>query len=413
MDKTLIMSNREISRYDIIQRLNRGEINGTQASKLMYLSTRHVRRMKAAVKRRGPAGLINGNRGKIGNRRIQDKERERIIKLLHKNYYDLWPTHASEKLEEIHDIKHDPKTIRNIMIREKLWKPKKVKKKEHRQWRQRRTFYGEMQQFDGSYHDWFENGGEHCLLLSVDDANGDITHAKFEKDEGVLPVFNFWREYLEKNGKPMSIYTDRFSTYKMTQQQAQDNHDTKTQFQRAMRELEIEPIFARSPEAKGRVERVFGTLQNRLVKEMRLNKIKTVEKANEYLIKKFIPWYNKTYSVEARGKSDLHKKLTEKDKKQANSILTRQTKRMIHNDFTVSFNTKWYQLLNKQPVTIQKKDRVIMEEKQDEPVKIRLRGKHLNYRIIPKGVKRVKKNIPWVIAATSVKSPIYSKVGHF
>jgi len=413
MDKTfLTMSKREVSRYDIIQRLNRGEINGTKAAELMRLSTRHVRRMKAAVNKYGPSGLIHGNRGKTGNNKISAKEREEIVKLLHKHYYDLWPTHACEKLKK-HGIKRDPKTIRSIMINEGLWKEKKKKRSAHRQWRMRKAFFGEMQQFDGSYHDWFENKEKQCLLLSVDDATGDITYAKFGKDEGVLEVFSFWREYVEKNGKPMSIYTDRFSTYKMTQQQAQNNHDTKTQFQRAMQELEIEPIFAHSPEAKGRVERVFGTLQNRLVKEMRLKDIKTIEKANKYLINEFIPWYNKTYSVEARGKSNLHKKLNEKDKKQIGSILSRQTARVVHNDFTVSFNAKWYQLLKEQPVTIQKKDKVVMEERIGESLKIRLRGKYLNYKIIPKGIKRVKKSAPWVLAATSVKSPNYSQVGHF
>lgn len=146
---------------------------------------------------------------------------------------------------------------------------------------------------------------------------------------------------------------------------------------------------------------------------MRLKKIKTIEKANKYLIDEFIPRYNKTYTVKARGKGDLHKKLTEKDKRQLNSAFSRQTKRTIQNDFTISFNTQWYQLLKEQSVTIQKKDHVIMEERMGEPIKIRLKGRYLNYKIIPKGIKRVKKNIPWVLAATSVKSPIYSKVGHF
>ena len=416
MDKTfLTMSVKEIGHYDIVQRLNRGEINGTQAAKLTHLSTRHIRRIKSLVCKKGIAGLIHGNRGKHGNRRLSDKERGKIVQLLHKNYHDFWPTHASEKLNEIHNIRHDPKTIRSIMIDEELWKPRKAKKKEHREWRQRRAFYGEMQQFDGSYHNWFEDRieGKQCLLLSVDDATSDITHAQFSKDEGTFPVFDFWLKYAENNGKPMSIYTDRFSTYKMTQQQAIENHDTKTQFQRAMEELNIETIFALSPEAKGRVETMFGTLQNRLIKEVRLKNISSIEQANQYLKDVFIPWYNKKYSVEARGKSNLHKKLNEKDKKHMESILSRQTQRTVQNDFTVSFNTRWYQLLKEQSVIVQKRDRVIMEERLNGEVKIRLRGKYLNYKIIPKGVKEVKKNIPWVLTTSSVKTPIYSQVGHF
>ena len=410
MDKTLLtMSKRELGRYDIIKRLIEEEINGTEAAGLVGLSVRQTKRLKAAVLAGGPEGLIHKNRGRTSNRGIPEKERDKIVKLLNEKYHDFWPTHASEKLSELHNIKHDPKTIRSIMIKEDLWKPRKTKNKEHREWRQRRAFYGEMEQFDGSYHKWLEDRveGKQCLLLSVDDATGDITHGKFDTDEGVFPVFGFWREYVEQNGKPMSIYTDKFSTYKMTQETALNNHDTKTQFQRAMAELGIEPIFANSPEAKGRVETMFRTLQNRLIKEMRLKNIKTVEQANKYLKEEFIPWYNNKYSVEPRGKSDLHKELSDKDKKQIDCILSRQENRTIQNDFTISFKTKWFQLLEGQPVTVQKKDKVIMEERLDGSIKIRLHGKYLNYKIIPKGVKAIKRNIPWVLAAKSVKTPIY------
>ena len=413
MDKTfLTMSKKELGRYDIIKRLIREEINGTEAAGLIGLSVRQTKRLKAAVLTGGPGGLIHKNRGKKSNRCLPENERKKIVGLLRKRYHDFWPTHAGEKLEELHNIKHDPKTIRSIMIKENLWKPRKAKNKEHCEWRQRRAFYGEMQQFDGSYHPWLENRveGKQCLLLAVDDATGKITYAKFDTDEGVFPVFGFWREYVEQNGKPMSIYTDKFSTYKMTQETALNNHDTKTQFQRAMAELGIEPIFANSPEAKGRVETMFRTLQNRLIKEMRLKNIKTVAEANKYLKAEFIPWYNNRYSVEPRGGSNLHKELNDKDRKHTDSILSRQTKRVIQNDFTISFNTEWFQLLKEQPVTVQKKDKVIMEERLNGLIKIRLRNKYLNYKIIPKGIKRVKKDIPWVLAATSVKSPIYSQV---
>lgn len=416
MAKTfLTMSNQDLNRYGIINRLIEKEINGSDASKLTGLSKRQIRRLKKAVKQFGPKGLVHGNKGKESNNKIPEKEKKKIIKLLNEKYYDLWPTHAGEKLEENHGIKRDPKTIRKIMISEGLWKPKKIKKKEHREWRQRKAFYGEMEQFDGSYHKWFEDGleGKQCLLLSVDDATSQITFAEFGKDEGVFSVFNFWLKYLQNNGKPMSIYTDRFSTYKMTQKQAMDNHDTKTQFQRAMEELKIEPIFAHSPEAKGRVERTFGILQNRLVKEMRLKKIKTIEKANLYLKEDFIPKYNKKHFVESRGKCDIHKPLTKTENKQLDSIFSRQTTRTIQNDFTISFKNEWYQLTKEQPVTIQKRDKITVEEKTDNTVKIKLRGKYLNYKIIPKGIKKIKKDIPWVIPATPSKNKIKSKVGHF
>jgi len=423
MDNTfLTMSNKELDRYDIIKRLIRGDLNGTEASRLIGLSTRQIRRLKSGVKQYGPKGLIHGNRSKKSNRRLPDKERDTIIKLLHKHYHDFWPTHASEKLDEIHNIVHDPKTIRQIMIDEGLWKQRKVKRKEYREWRQRRPHFGEMQQFDGSYHNWFEgrneaaNGLEQCLLLSVDDATSNITYAKFDIHEGLFPVYDFWLEYLQIHGKPMSIYMDRFSTYSMNHKLAKENPDTLTQFQRAMRESRIEPILAHSAEAKGRVETAFGTLQNRLVKEMRLRKINTIEQANEYLLNEFIPWYNAKYCVRARAKANLHNKLTIQEKNKLDSIFTRQETRVIQNDFTISHNKQWYQLIKEQPVTVQKKDKVIIEEKRDGSIKIRLRGKHLNYKPIFKGEKQVKRSIPWVLQATYTikqKMPELTKVGHF
>ena len=419
MDNTLLtMSNKEITRHEVIKRLIRGDINGTKASELINLSVRQTRRLKKRVKEKGVQALIHGNRGKQSNRRLSDKEKERIIKLLHKHYHDFWPTHASEKLSEIHGIVRDPKTIRRIMIKEGLWKPKKSKRKEHREWRLRRSHYGEMQQFDGSYHLWFENRleGKQCLLLAVDDATSSITKAKFDEHEGVFPVFDFWLEYFENKGKPMSIYMDRFSTYSMNQKLAKENPDTLTQFQRAMKELRVEPILAKSAEAKGRVETMFGTLQNRLVKEMRLKHINTVKQANKYLEKEFIPWYNQKYSIEPRAKANLHNDLTNKELKNLNSIFSRHETRVVQNDFTVSHKTKWFQLIKQQPITIQKRDKVIVEEYRDGLIKIRLRGKYLNHLEISKGQKQIKRQIPWILhASTKVeqKMPELTKVGHF
>lgn len=420
MDKTFLsMSNQDLDRYDVIKRLIRKEVNGTEAAKLIGLSIRQIRRLKGNVAMHGPQALIHGNRGRHSNRRLSDKERQKIVKLLHQRYQDFWPTHASEKLEELHNISHDPKTIRQIMIDQGLWKPRKgKKKKEHREWRQRKAHYGEMEQFDGSYHDWFENRllGKQCLLLSVDDATNTITHARFDDSEGVFPVFTFWLEYLQFHGKPMSIYVDRFSTYSMNHKLAKESPDTLTQFQRAARELRIEPILAKSPEAKGRVETTFGTLQNRLIKEMRLKDISTMDRANQYLKDEFIPWYNAKYTIEPRGVTNFHKNISIKEKKQLNSIFSRQEERTVQNDFTISFNKQWLQLAKQQPATIQKRDKVVVEEHLDGSIKIRLRGRYLNYKPISKGQKQTKKQIPWVIAANyAVKEPVHelTKVGHF
>jgi transposase len=393
------MSQKEINRYAVIKRLVNREINGTEAAKLLNLSVRQIKRLKAKIKKQGPQGLIHGSRGQKSHNQIPLKEQAKIVCLLYGRYPDFKPTLASEKLRENHGISRDPKTIRQIMIKQGLWQPKKKKPPEHREWRQRRPFFGEMQQFDGSYEYWLEDRGPYCCLqLAVDDASGKITHGRFDSDEGVFPTFAFWGEYLKKNGKPISIYLDQFSTYKMTQKAAQENHDLKTQFQRAMTELGIELITAYSPQAKGRVERIFGTLQDRLIKEMRLKNISTIEQANIFLQNAFIPWYNSRFAVETRSKSNLHQALTKKGEQKLDHIFTRQTPRTVQNDFTISYQNQWHQLVKGQPVTVCKQDKVIIEENQAGQIQIRLRGKYLNYQPIPKRPNK-RRTIPWVLPA--------------
>src|SRR3989344_3841789 len=357
---TLItMSHKELDRYQIILRILRGEINGSVAATLLKLCTRQVRRLKNKVKGSDATALVHGNRGRKSNHSIPEKERSRITDLIKNRYRDFGPKLACEKLLELHKISRDVKTIKAIMIAEDLWKPRKVKPPEHRAWRQRRPCFGEMQQFDGSYEYWFEDRAPKCCLLAaIDDATGTVTHAQFGQNEGVTEVFSFWQGYLEQNGKPRSIYLDKFSTYKMNPRFAQDNHELKTQFERALQELQIEPITAHSPQAKGRVEKLFRTLQDRLIKELRLVGISTIPEANRFLKDKFLPRFNRKFAVPAANPTNLH-----------------------------------------QPVTVQKQDRVTIEQQLDDTVKIRLRGKYLNYRIIPKRIPKA--HIPWVLAAVA------------
>lgn len=404
MTGRISMSQRELKRYSVIAQLIKKLINGTTAAELLKLSVRQVKRLKAAVLESGAKGLIHGNRGQTSNHRIDRREKEKIVLLLHKHYPDFGPTFAAEKLDELHDIKHDSKTIRAIMIEEKLWKTRPLKSaSDHRSWRERKHCIGEMQQFDGSYEYWFEDrSSKCCLLAAIDDASGIVTHAKFVQDEGVMPVFGFWQEYLLLHGKPMAIYTDKFSTYKMNHKQAMENYDQKTQFQRAMSELQIEPIFANSPEAKGRVERLFGVLQDRLIKELRLAKINNIEDANRFL-KKYLVKFNRQFGVEPKNKINLHRTLSEKETRILGGILSRQTKRVVQNDFTISFQSRWYQLTKDQPVTIGKHDQVIVEERTNGDIQIRFGGKYLNYERLPEYAKkprRVEQNM-WVIAATA------------
>lgn len=408
MDTNITMSLPEVKKYDIIKKVLSKELNGSEAAELLGLTARHIRRLKKKVNKKGIKALVHGNRGKPSNRRMPDDEREKIVVLLKKHYSDFGPLLASEKLDELNKIKRDKGTIRAIMIAEDLWQPNRKAKETHRKWRQRKANKGEIIQYDGSYEHWFEDrGGEVCLLASIDDADSEVL-ARFDEHEGVEPTFNFWRDYIDRFGKPDSIYVDKFSTYSMNHKLAKENPDTLTQFERAMKELNIGIIHAHSPQAKGRVEKLFKTLQDRLIKELRLNDISAIKEANEFLEKVFLPKFNAKFMVVARSKTNLHKKLNEQEKKKLDSIFSRQYEKVVMNDFTISHKKKCYQLEKVQPATICKQDKVVIEERMDQSIQFRLRGKYLNYRLLPEKPKKIneaKNNLQWVIPKSTAHTP--------
>lgn len=396
MDISNKFTMKEINRYEIIQKLIQRKITEEEAKKIVGLkSTRQVRRIKKRVFKEGIKGVIHRNRGQPGNRKFKQKFIDKILKIVREKYFDFKPTFAAEKLLENHNLKINKESLRQLMINDGLWKPKpKRKAKERHAWRPRKENFGEMQQFDGSYHHWFENReGETCLLLAIDDATGIITHAKFDHNEGTRAVFQFWLEYLEKNGLPISIYLDRFSSYKVNHKSAEDNKDLITQFQRAAKEADVKLITAYSPEAKGRVERVFETLQDRLVKELRLKNISTTEEANKFLEEEFINKFNEKFAVNPAKKADLHRSIKRRFKeKSLAKIFSIQNERRINNDYTIMFKNQFFQLKEEQPTGVFKKDWVKVEEHLDKSIKIDLNGKYLDYEILP--VKPKKINIP-------------------
>ncbi|MDK2948906.1 MAG: hypothetical protein PWQ56_71 [Patescibacteria group bacterium] len=239
------------------------------------------------------------------------------------------------------------------------------------------------------------------MLLSVDDATGKITYAKFDINESVVAVFKFWTEYFEKNGLPISIYLDKFSTYKVNHKNAVDNKDMITQFQRAMNQVGIKPITANSPEAKGRVERMNGTLQDRLVKELKLANISTIEKANEFL-KDYIPKFNAKFAVIPNRRADLHKPLNKATRVRLPQIFSVQEQRKIMNDYTIRFENQYFQLDQEQPTTVYKKYAVVVEKHLNNEIKINLKGHYLNYRELP---ERPKKEINVKLVALTNRKP--------
>lgn len=395
MKKTLPMSLQQLNHLDILNRTKRRELKQEHAADLLGIEERTIRRQLVRLKKEGPGFLQHGLKGRVSNNRIPLREEKKIGAVLQKKYSDFGSTFASEKLEELHAIRRDPKTIKRIQVNLGLFVSKRRSKKiKHLFWRKPRSVFGELAQFDGSYHNWFEDRGgitEACLLLAVDDATTKILYAKFTEHEGVLPVMDFWLRYAGILGIPRAVYLDRFSTYSMNNKLAKENPDTLTQFERASKEIGMDVIHAQSSQAKGRVENKFGTLQDRLVKELRLRNISTIKEANEFLLKIFIPIFNKKFGRLAEKEGDLHRKPSKTELTDILPfILCRKEPRVIRNDFTVSYKTSWLQILPTPRLAIRPKEDVVVHELPDESLCIFVRGKQANFLSIPTKPRQMK-----------------------
>ena len=387
MQELLPMSLKQLDRLDVLRRALRGEITQVSAAGLLGCTDRTVRRKVERLEAEGPSSLMHGLKGRRSNNRMSSREEEEIGKHLKEKYPDFGPTFASEKLEELHRIVRDPRTVRRIQASLGLWSPRNVASPAvHRFFRERRRVLGELVQFDGSYHDWFEGRGgisEACLLLAVDDATGAITDAQFAPHEGVLPVMGFWLQYAGIHGIPRAIYLDRFSTYSMNMKVAAENPDTLTQFERAARDVGMQVIHARSPQAKGRVENKFGTLQDRLVKELRLSGISNVPEANAFLRRTFIRAYNRKFRKAPRSPGDLHRKPSDRELTEILPLIfCRKETRVIQHDFTIPYKKVRLQILPTPRLAIRPKERVDVHEKPDGSLHLFLRAKPVSYHAI-------------------------------
>lgn len=395
----IILTPEQQYKFDVITKVLQKQLKSGQAAKLLGISTRQVRRLKTAIKRDGQRAIVHRLKNKPSNRAFPSTLKQETLHVIKKHYSDFKPGLATEKLQEFHGFTITSQTVRVWMQEAGLWKTRKQKKTQYRSWRPRKEYFGELEQFDGSYHFWFENrfvdadGNpiEVCLLVSIDDATGKITKAQFTTNEGVVAVCTFWKKYVQEIGKPISIYLDKFSTYKINHKAAVDNSELMTQFERAMKDLAVQLITAHSPQAKGRVERLFETLQDRLVKEMRLAGISNPGEGNTFLEKTFIPKFNERFAVPPEKEGNVHRPLTKIDKQNLNRIFSIQSTRKVNNDFTIQFKNHWYQLAEIQPITVRARDTVLVEEWLDETVHFSLREKHLNFTVLPERPKRVKK----------------------
>jgi hypothetical protein len=376
-------------KYTTIQSCIQRDITNEEASRRLGLQKRQVQNLKRSVEKHGIDGIRHGLKDKTSNHKIRTTIEQTVVTFLkQKRHQDFGPTFAQEQLAKSQQVTVGVDTVRAIMIRNNLWKPKKERTKAvYRHCREPMAQYGELVQFDGSYHDWNEDGHEECLLLAIDDATSSIIHAVFEANEGVDAVFRFWWHYVDNIGRPMAIYLDKFSTYKVNHKSAEDNHSLMTQFERAMKELDIKIINAHSPQAKGRVERSFGTHQDRLVKEFRLAEQKTHSEMNNFLQTTYLPKHNEQFARSPKIGGDSHRPLTNIQKDRLMSIFSKQHFRIVRNDFTVQWNNRWFQLEETQPTTVYRQDNILIEERLDGTIHLRKGDVYLHYAELSKRPK--------------------------
>lgn len=343
--KDIIMaSQRELKRLHIAQKVIEGSVRQAEAAEMLSLSDRQMRRIVNRIREEGPSGIVHRSRGRESNRKLPQETKDQVLNLYRKNYEGFGPTLAQEKLRERDGIGISDETLRLWLIEEGLWK-KRRKGRQHRQWRPRKDRFGEMIQADGSHHDWFEGRGPACVFMGyIDDATGKVFGGFYEY-EGTLPAMDSFRRYIRKYGIPMSLYLDKHTTYKATGEPTIEDdlmgREPMSEFGRALRELGVELIHAHSPQAKGRVERLFNTLQDRLVKEMRLRGISSIVEANAFLTE-YLPIYNRRFAKKAAHTENLHRPIPKGLNLQR--ILCIKTERTVRNDFTLAHDRKLYQI---------------------------------------------------------------------
>lgn len=333
------MSQKEAERYRIIKSEAEGRMTLGKAAELMGVSCRQASRIKKAFATEGVKGLISKKRRKRGNRALPPDLIETIIHIIREKYHDYGPTLLAEKLEEKHGIKVCNETIRKLLKEHDIpYKQKKRKNRAHQR-RDRRECEGELEQTDASIHAWFEGRGpKSALHLSIDDATGKIKGARFGEEETKEVYWMMFWDYFEKHGLPRELYVDWRGVFRVNHKGAKENI---TQFKRSMNELGVKIIFAGSAQAKGRVERANGTLQDRLVKELREHNISSIDEANAFL-PTFIEKYNKKFAKPAANTFNAHRPLDQKT--DLSRILCDKYDRLVSKNLEIHFENEVYQL---------------------------------------------------------------------
>ncbi len=339
-EEMLQMSRKELDRLEVMRMVVEGQIKQSEAAKRLGLeSTRQIRRLVKEYQRHGPKGLVSKQRGKPGNHRINDEILWQARGLLEERYLDFGPTLAHEQLTEVHNLLMSVETVRKYQIEWNLWQPKSRKHKRAFQLRERRPCFGELIQIDGSPHDWFEGRAPECtLIVFIDDATGRLLYLQFVPAETTEAYMEGLRYYLRHYGRPVSLYSDRHSIFRSNT----GDSDELTQFGRVLKTLDIEAIHARTPQAKGRVERANQTLQDRLVKKMRLAHINSMGEGNGFLAS-YLEDYNRRFAKQPASDQDAHRQLLHSEE-EMNLILSIHSRRKMSKNLTLQYRNTLYQI---------------------------------------------------------------------
>ena len=376
------MSATELDRLEVIRRVLERRLSQVEAGTLLGLTTRQVRRLCGAFESEGPGGLVSRQRGRPSNHRLPAALQAQAIALVRERYADFGPTLAQEKLSELDGVHVGRETLRKWMTAAGLWLSRRERLPPVHQLRHRRSCLGELVQIDGSDHEWFEERGPRCsLLVYVDDATGKLMELRFVTVESAFDYFASTRSYLARHGRPAAFYSDKHSIFRVAQEHAAGRSKGMTQFGRALAELNIDIICANSPQAKGRVERMNQTLQDRLVKELRLRGISTAEAGNAFL-PAFMDDYNNRFACAPRNACDAHRPL--RGDENLDRIFSWQENRQMTRNLTVHFKRSAYLVTPSPDTTALAGKPVRVHEWEDGRVEIRCNGQVLPYTVFDK-----------------------------
>jgi len=368
----LRMSAKERVRLDALHRVKRGEITVAQAGDLMQVSLRQAKRLWKRFKAKGDRGLIHRLRGRPSNRRMPQDLTDRIIKRHQEKYADFGPTFACEKLAQ-EGLVLSPDTLVARLKERGLWQRKR-RRGRHRKRRERRASFGSLLQMDGSHHKWFEDRAPGCVLMVLIDDATNRTYARLYPAETTPAAFDMFGRWAKRQGLPRSLYVDRHSIYR-----DEDHPEKPTQFGRAMQELQVELIQARSPQAKGRVERRNAVFQDRLVKELRLRGISDIDQANAYLEQVFLPELNRKYAVDPRDKEDLHRVLP--PDLAVEEILCVQEQRAVGRDWCIRWHNQFLQITAEHAALNLPGKKVLVRELSRGKLLVTYNGLRLNHQV--------------------------------